>query len=453
MQTLQELARAINAEYVGADTPFTGVSIDSRTLNAGELFVALHGHQDGHAWAEDAVNKGASALLVDHRLPLNVPQIIVPDTLKGLGALASAWRAQFHIPIIALTGSCGKTTTKEMIASILAEVGPTLATEANYNNEIGVPLTLLKLRPEHQFAVVEIGTNSPGEINYATQLVQPTVALITNIQAQHVEKLGSFEGISQEKSDIFAYLNHLGIAIINLDEPFAPSWEAKITTEHRVTFGLTPKANVYAEHITSSVERCEFDLITPLGPQTVAIPSGGQHLVINALAAAATSLSVGASLKHIAAGLARLQAVPGRFRLYRLPTGALLIDDTYNASFKSVENALGTLREFPGTKILVMTHMGELGTYNVKFHQELGEVCHAAQLDDIFFYGQKEVLNYTLKACPQARYFEQKDELIAALLPLLQQQDTLLLVKGSRANKMEEVVERLLTHFKVPKTA
>ena len=449
MLTLKQLAEQIQADYFGtAELPFQGVSVDSRTLKPGELFVALHGKQDGHAWAEAALSKGASALMVDHQLPFDIPQIIVSDTLLGLGALASIWRQQFRIPVIALTGSCGKTTSKEMIASILAELGPTLATTGNFNNAIGVPLTLLRLTAAHRFAVLEIGTNSPGEIAYATSLVAPSVSLITNIEAQHIEKLGSVKGISEEKSDIFAYLNQQGIAIINTDEPFAKSWQAKIMTEHQISFGLNPKAHVRAEHISTDLFRCEFDLITPLGPQAISIPNGGQHMVMNALAAAAACLAVGANLKQIAEGLAKLQAVAGRFKLHTLASGALLIDDSYNASFKSVENAIATLQKFSGTKIFVMTHMGELGPQTESFHQALGQLCQSAHLDHVFLFGNKELLQYTQKAYPDAKYFESKAALTAALLPLLAHNHSLAIIKGSRANKMEDIVHMILTHGK-----
>jgi UDP-N-acetylmuramoyl-tripeptide--D-alanyl-D-alanine ligase len=448
MLTLQQLAQHINAQYQGKDLPFKGVSVDSRILQKGELFVALRAERDGHDFVSAAIKQGASCIMVDHPLDVKVPQIIVPDTLKGLGDLARAWREQFNIPVIALTGTAGKTTTKEMIAHILRERAPTLATEINLNNAIGVPLTLLKLTPEHQYAVIEIGTNSRGEIAYAAHIVRPTVALITNIHAQHIEKLGSVEGISQEKSDIFLPLDTQGIAIINLDEPFAESWKEKITTEQRVTFGINPNANVRAEHIHYDFQYCEYDLITPLGIQAVAIPMGGQHIVVNSLAAAAATLAVGATLNEIAQGLARLKAVEGRFKLYHLPTGAMLIDDAYNASFKSVENAVDALKTFNGKKILIMTNMGEMGKEAEHYHKKLGELMANAPLEAVFLYGDKELLANTLATCPKAQYFNSKAEIINAVLPLLQHQDTLVLIKGSHANHMHEIVTSIREQIK-----
>lgn len=447
MLTLKQLAQTINAQYQGKDLPLNGVSIDSRHLQKGDLFVALRAQRDGHDFVTDAIKQGASAIMVDHPLDVKVPQIIVADTFKGLGALAKAWREQFKIPIIALTGTAGKTTTKEMIASILREIGPTLATEINLNNNIGVPLTLLKLRPEHQFAVIEMGTNTPGEIAYSVNITQPSIALITNIHAQHLEKLSSVEGISKEKSDIFKPLTNQGIAVINIDEPWAKSWDDKITTNHRVTFGSSPDANIRAEHIHYDFQYCEFDLISPLGVQAIAIPVGGQHIVMNALAAAATTMAIGATPLQIAQGLAKLKAIEGRFNLYHLPTGTILIDDAYNASFKSVENAIDALKTFKGTKIMVMTNMGEMAGEAEHYHRKMGELMAAIPLDEVFLYGRKDLLIPTLAAFPKAKYFEDKTEIINTLLPLMKP-DTLVLVKGARSNKMDEVVNSIRAQVK-----
>lgn len=444
MLDLKKLAQAIKAEYLGnQDIKVSGVSTDTRNIQAGELFIALRAQRDGHDFIEDAIKKGATAIMVDHKININIPQIIVTDTLKGLGQLARAWRRQFNIPIIALTGSCGKTTTKEMIASILRERGSTLATEVNLNNAIGVPLTLLKLRPEHRYAVIEMGTNAPGEIAYSASIAEPSVALITNILEHHLDKLKSIDNISNEKSDIFSYLNHEGIAIINLNEPFAQSWKNKINTEHRVTFGLKTDANVYAEHNHCDLEHCEFDIVTPIGKQAVYIPQGGKHLTINALAATACTLAVGATLENIAQGFAKLKAVAGRFRRLQLATDTILIDDTQNASFKSIENGIDMLRDYHGKKIVILSNMAEMGTDANLYHEKLGQLLKNSNLDTIFLYGDKKLLAHTLKICTQAKYFDDKQELAKALLPLCQK-DTLLLVKGSRGNKMEEINEILI---------
>lgn len=444
LMTLATLAAKIGAEYRGADLPLTQVSIDSRAIAKGGLFVAIRGPQhDAHSFVEQAVQAGAGAVMVDHPMPVTVPQMIVADTTKALGRLAKAWRLQFQLPIIALTGSCGKTGTKEMIAAILRRCGHTLATPGNKNNFYGLPLTLLELRPEHQFAVIEMGTNSIGEIGYLADITQPTVALITNIQASHIGNFGSFEALSNEKSDIFKGLVANGIAIINQDEPFARSWEKKIDVRHRVSFALHSKADVTATQVTLGGDHVSFTLHSPLGQGAVRVPLIGAHVVYNALAAAAATLAVGANLQQVIQGLADAEAVKGRFKPHTLPHGVVLIDDTYNASASSVHNAIRTLAQHPGKKIFVMSNMMELGSFAEQCHREMGEWARDAHLDALLLAGDASLLQPTLQAFPQAQYFGSKAELLSALTPQLVP-GSMVVVKGSRSNKMEEIVAGLL---------
>ncbi len=444
MLSLKQLAQRIGAEYLGEDLPFQGASIDSRTVQPGEIYVAIRRDKDGHDFIADAVKKGASAVLVDHDCQCGVPQIIVEDTLLALGKMAHIWREQFHIPIIALTGSCGKTTTKEMIASILRESGPTLSTQGNLNNAYGLPLTLLQLRPRHRYAVLEMGTNSPGEIDYLARIAEPTVALITNIGASHLEKLISHEGVSNEKSDIFVHLKSTGIAVIDLTEPYVLSWRTKIDRRHVVTYGDHPQATVRSENLHFRDAGVDFDLITPIGTVTIGIALPGQHMAKNAVAAAAAALSVGASLRDISAGLAKMEAVKGRFQQLVLKNGCIVIDDTYNASVDAVYNAISTLSRFPGKKILVMSQLGELGAESQKYTRQLGEWCQRAHLDQVFLYGDRTLLEPALQACPEAQYFHDKQKLFSVLQSLLQPQ-TMVLVKGVHSQKMDEIVERIVS--------
>jgi UDP-N-acetylmuramoyl-tripeptide--D-alanyl-D-alanine ligase len=444
MLSLRQLAQRIGAEYIGDDLPFSGASIDSRTLQPGQIYVAIRREKDGHDFIADALQKGAAAVLVDHDCHLAVPQIIVPDTLKALGQLAHVWREQFHLPIIALTGSCGKTTTKEMIASILRESGPVLATQGNLNNAYGLPITLLQLTPRHRYAVLEMGTNSPGEIDYIAKIAEPTVALITNIGASHLEKLISYEGVSQEKSDIFVHLKPSGIAVIDLTEPFALSWRDKIDRRHVLTYGDHSQATVRALNVHFHDQGVDFDLNTPLGTITIGIALSGQHIVKNAVAAAAVALSVGASLHDIAAGLAKVQAVPGRFHKIVLKNGCIVIDDSYNASVTAVKNALDTLALFQGRKILVMSHFGELGADIDLYHQKLGAWCRDAHLDQAFFYGDAALLAPVLRECPQARYFKSKQDLFSVLQSELKP-NTMVLIKGIHSQRMDEIVSQIVT--------
>jgi UDP-N-acetylmuramoyl-tripeptide--D-alanyl-D-alanine ligase len=445
MMSLAQLSKAIGAEYHGQDMSLPGVSIDSRTLKPGELFVAVKGeNMDGHNYAEQAVKSGAAALMTDHRLDLGIPEIVVKDTLLGLGQLAKLWREQFSIPVIGLTGSYGKTGTKEMIAAILNQKAPTLATIGNLNNAYGVPLTLLRIRPEHKFAVIEMGTNSRGEIAYVTKIAQPSICLITNIGACHLEGLGSLEGVSNEKSDIFLGLPPNGIAVVNADEQFAESWAAKIDKRHRLTYGLHHKAEVMAQHVHFGPEGASFDLLSPIGNQAMAVPLLGEHVVYNALAAATACLAAGASLSEVAQGLASVTPVKGRFKPHSLRNGTVLIDDTYNASFDAVQNAIKTLSHFPGKKIFVMSNMRELGQYAAEYHSKMGELVKASKIDLFLLFGEKHLIDHTLAACDQrAHYFSTKAELVEALKPELGP-DTMVLVKGSRSNTMEDIVNSIL---------
>ncbi len=447
LMSLAQLAHQIGAEYRGNDLPFSGVSIDSRSMNPGELFVAIKGeHFDGHLYVEKAIASGAAAVMVDHPLVVNVPQIIVRDTTVGLGKLAQAWRLQFHVPVIALTGSCGKTGTKEMIASILRQRGNTLATVGNKNNFYGLPLTLLQLRSEHQFAVIEMGTNHVGEIAYLTDITRPTVALVTNIRASHLEGFGSFEALSNEKSDIFKGLSAGGIAVINHDEKFARTWQEKVDVRHRVSFGLHTPSDVSATNAHFGSAGATFDLHTPLGDAVVTVPLLGEHVLYNALAAAAATLAVGADLAQVVKGLAMVEAVTGRFKPYRLADDVLLIDDTYNASASSVQNAIQTLSHHSGKKIFVMSNMGELGNFSGEFHRKMGEWALTAHIDQLFLTGNYTMLEATIDACPSARYFADKQTLIHALQAELTPK-TMVVIKGSRSNRMEEVVNALVPNL------
>jgi UDP-N-acetylmuramoyl-tripeptide--D-alanyl-D-alanine ligase len=443
MLSLRQLAQRISAEYLGSDLPFQGASIDSRTIQPGEMYIAIRREKDGHAFIADAIKNGAAAVLVDHDCKLSIPQIIVPDTLKALGQIAHAWREQFQIPIIALTGSCGKTTTKEMIASILRESGPTLATQGNFNNAYGLPLTLLQLKPRHRYAVLEMGTNSPGEIDYIARIAEPTIALITNIGASHLEKLLSYDGVAREKSDIFVHLKPNGIAVVNVAEPYFLSWRDKIDRRHVVTYGDQSPATVRAEQVHFHDQGVDFHLHTPIGTIAIGIPLPGQHIVKNATAAAAASLSAGASLHEIAAGLAKMQAVPGRFHQIILKNGCIVIDDSYNASVGAVKNALDTLAKFKGRKILVMSNFGELGADAAQYHEQLGEWCRNAGLDQAFFYGDEDALAPVFKTYPEGRYFASKQALNSVLQSELKA-NTMVLIKGIHSKRMDEIVSQIV---------
>ena len=443
---LKSLADLINADYFGDDVPFSGASIDSRTVQTGQLFVCIKGPNfDGHAFATEALAKGAAALMVEKPLCLGLPEILVNDTTEALGLLASAYRQQFDIPVIALTGSCGKTGTKEMIKAICAQMGPTLATTGNFNNKYGLPLTLLSLKPEHQFAVIEMGASEKGEIEALSKITRPTIALITNIRDQHVEGLGGRDGISDEKSDIFKYLTKDGIAVINCDEPYARTWETKIDSHHCVSYSSYDSADISGSEHQTNRHGTTFECLTPIGSEHIQIPLLGEHTMQNALAAITSAMACGASLENVKTGLATLKPVKGRLFPHHLDHNISIIDDTYNASPASVESAIKTLANMPGKKIFVMSNMGELAEQNEFYHREIGKWAVEYQIDHLLLTGNEEALQFTLDECDErAEFFASKELLIDAIKAYLEP-NTTVIVKGSRANKMELIVKQFVT--------
>jgi UDP-N-acetylmuramoyl-tripeptide--D-alanyl-D-alanine ligase len=438
--SLLDIAKALGASLQGADTTITAVSTDSRRVEPGCLFVALQGERfDGHEFCAQAVRDGAAALLVSEPLPLECPQLVVADTRYALGQLGALVRSLLKLKVIAITGSCGKTTVKEMCAAILNQAGPVLATQGNLNNEIGVPLTLLRLTPEHQFAVLELGANHPGEIAWTTSLVKPDVALINNVAAAHLEGFGSLQGVALAKSEIFNGLDDRGMAIVNADSEFYSHWRADLEP-NMLSFGLQNRhADFLARDITTdALGCCRFTLVTPLGEMDIALPIPGRHNISNALAAAAATQSLGMTLPVIQQGLQAMKPVKGRLCIQHLP-GITLIDDTYNASAESVLAAIDTLAAMPGYRVLVFGDMGELGLEAEAQHRRIGEHVRQMGLDGLYTVGTLSALT---SAAADGQHFADKSTLFSALGALLQQHpDITLLAKGARSARMEEVIE------------
>ena len=437
--SLQEIAKALSGQLLGDDRTISAVSSDSRQIPADSLFVALQGERfDGHDFCAQAVVDGAVALLVSEPLPLTCPQVVVPDTRYALGLLGAMVRSRVSPKVIAITGSCGKTTVKEMCASILSQCGTVLATQGNLNNEIGVPLTLLRLTPEHQFAVLELGANHPGEIAWTTSLAKPDVALINNVAAAHLEGFGSLQGVALAKSEIFTGLGEHGVAVVNADSEFYSHWRADLEP-NLISFGLeNRRADVLARDIVrDELGGHSFTLVAPLGEIDVHLPLPGLHNIGNALAAAAATLPLGLSLSVIKRGLEGMQPVKGRLCVQQLP-GVTLIDDTYNASAESVLAAIDTLAAMPGYRVLVFGDMGELGAEAEAQHRRVGKHALAAGLDGVYTVGTLAALS---SEEAHGQHFADKPALFAALSELLQQQDQVtLLAKGARSSRMEEVI-------------
>ena len=454
MMTVAEAAQALQVDDCNSDMLFTGISTDSRTVKPRDLFIALTGENfDGFQFVASAVEKGAVAVIVKQQsgcanLAATLPVIQVEDTRLALGKLAAYWRKKFTLPLIAITGSNGKTTVKEMIALILREQVETnqdheervLATEGNLNNEIGVPLMLLRLRRWHAYAVIEMGMNHAGEIDYLTRLARPNVAVITNVGAAHIEGLGSVEAIARAKGEIFVGLDQAGIAIINADDRYAPLWRQQVTNKQVMEFGLTGKAEVSASEQPDAVSN-QIKLNLPDGGVQVTLQVPGKHNVLNALAAATVAVALGIKKKVIASGLEKFRGVNGRMQKKYALHQAIVIDDSYNANPTSVQAAIAVLAETTGRKIMVLGDMGELGEQAADFHQQIGRQARLAGLDQLFTLGQLSVLASEAFG-GGARHFKCMDELIEATRQQLAP-DTTVLVKGSRFMQMEQLVKQL----------
>lgn len=431
-----------NSEFV-----IENVSTDSRKIGESCLFIALKGERfDAHDFAEQVVADGAKVLLVDHKLAVNCPQVVVKDTRIAMGQLAAWVRQQVSARIVGLTGSSGKTSVKEMTASILAERGKTLYTAGNLNNDIGVPLTLFRLTPEYDFAVIEMGANHPNEIAYTTNIVKPETALVNNLFGAHLAGFGSPEGVAKAKGEIYQGIPEEGTAIVNLD-----SYSEKWQFQPRQTvwyYSLTqqPKADFYPTDIQINQLTTDFVLHTPVGHVDITLPLPGVHNIANVLAASALAISVGASLEDIKNGLANTKAVPGRLFPVRLAEHKVVLDDTYNANDGSMIAAIQVLEKMPGYRILVVGDMGELGDYAEECHQRVGVAAKQAGLDKVFSVGQLSELISEFSECGE--HFTVKSDLLTRLIPLAQQNDVVsILVKGSRSSAMEDVVNALKECF------
>ena len=475
--TLAQLVAAIpGARLVGGDAAFEGVSTDSRTAPAGALFVALKGETfDAHSFLGQVAGRGVAAVVV-HALPegWTLPAIVVPDTLVALGRIANAWRTQHDIPVIGVTGSNGKTTVKEMIASILAAaVGEEarLATQGNLNNEIGVPLTLFRLGKAHRAAVIEMGMNHPGEIARLAAIAAPTVAMVNNAQREHQEFMHTVEAVARENGSVLQALPSDGVAVFPGDDTYTDLWRSMAKCEV-LTFGLTDECNVsasytsngFGSHLTISTSSrrrpgSNFDAqptaqtnldsrlrgndgLEGAGQNTfnVTLQAAGEHNVRNALAAFASTLAAGIPVEAIVRGLESFAPVGGRLQRKQAAVGATVIDDTYNANPDSMRAAIDVLAAYDAPRILVVGDMGEVGTQGKEFHEEIGAYAKARGIEHVLATG--ELARHMTAS--GARHYEQFDELLAALDSTLGgNRKATVLVKGSRFMKMERAVQHL----------
>jgi len=450
MMLLSQAAQALGAKLIGPDVHFDAVSTDSRTIALGDLFIALQGERfDGSAFVAGALQSGAVAAMVNadkaeelsKLLGADCSLLAVADTRLALGKLAAHWRTQFNIPIAAVTGSNGKTTVKEMLASILSvaagNTDAVLATKGNLNNDIGMPLTLLKLRGHHRYAVIEMGMNHPGEIDYLTRIARPDVAIINNASGAHLAGLGTVEAVAHAKGEIFAGLSENGIAIINADDDFAPLWRELAGQRGSIQFGLECAVAVHAQwEVRGYGARIEVD--TPQGSFSANLQVPGAHNVRNALAATAAAVALHIPLSDIVSGLEKFSGVAGRLQRKPALHGAMLIDDTYNANPASLRSAIRVLAQAEGKKILVLGDMGELGSDAAQLHGEIGAEARDMGVDELFALG--ELSKHAVREFGAgAQHFADTENLCATLQDEMAPGVTVL-VKGSRFMKMERVV-------------
>ncbi|HEU5468012.1 MAG TPA: UDP-N-acetylmuramoyl-tripeptide--D-alanyl-D-alanine ligase [Steroidobacteraceae bacterium] len=445
---MSDAAAATGGRLSGADREFAGVSTDSRTIESGMLFVALAGERfDGNDFVAAAAARGAAGALVSKPAAAALPQVVVRDTQAALTALAAAWRAKTGALLLGVGGSNGKTTTKELLAAILAGAGPTLATRGNLNNHIGVPLTLLRIEPGHRYAVIEMGANHPGEIAALAALAKPAIALVTNAGDEHLEGFGDLAGVAHAEGEMYAALDPGGTAVINADDPFFELWRTMAPRGSRVlSFGIEAPADVRAQALSGRVESGAFvtTFALAIGGELarVKLPLAGRHNVSNALGAAAAAHAAGIALPAIAAGLERMRPVAGRLQLKPGLRGSWLIDDSYNANPSSVRAGIDVLAALPGEHWLVLGEMAELGDETVASHAGVGDYARRAGVTRLFAMGA--ATRYAADAFgARASWYEDAAPLADALAASLEAGVTAL-VKGSRVNRLERVVERLV---------
>ncbi|MDV6316004.1 UDP-N-acetylmuramoyl-tripeptide--D-alanyl-D-alanine ligase [Idiomarina sp. HP20-50] len=444
--SLKWIAEQVEGRLIGSDCTIDTVSTDTRADLNDALFVALKGKNfDAHDFVEQAVAKGAAAVICEKQQAVNCRQIIVESSRHALGLLGAAVKAKVAPKTIAVTGSNGKTTVKEMLAAILSIRHPVLATQGNFNNDIGVPLTLLRLTAEHKYAVVELGANHPGEIAYTTGLVKPDVAILNNVSAAHVEGFGSLHGVARAKTEIFRGVGSQGTAVTPRDSEFYPCWQRACTEMNWKTFGLNDSADVYATDVELNSEgQPSFTL--HLGDKTkrVSLKLSGRHNVLNALSSAAAASQLEVPLDDIAAGLEQVEPAQGRLTTIKVSDHLRIIDDTYNASVASTKAALDLLGSYPGYRIFVLGDMGELGADARAYHEDIGEHAIGTGIDNLYSLGVLSQSASEVFNGHGGKHFGSLQSLVDSILQRLTEQTgkqpVTVLVKGSRSAHMERVV-------------
>ncbi|MCK9621940.1 MAG: UDP-N-acetylmuramoyl-tripeptide--D-alanyl-D-alanine ligase [Methylobacter sp.] len=465
---LSEIAACVHGKLVGEDVAISSVSIDTRAIKPGQLYVAIKGHNfDGNEFVAEAAQAGAVGAIVHQGIATTakdggsvaisrelmrptIPHIVVDDTRLALAELAGVWRKKATVSVVGITGSNGKTTVKEMVAAVLSVNGKTLFTQGNLNNEIGVPLTLLRLNEQHRYAVIEMGANHPGEIEYSSQYAQADVAIITNVGAAHIEGFGSVDGVAKAKGEIIQTLKQDGVAVLNRDDVYFDYWKSTAGTRKVISFGMDGRADVTAHSIKAEIVdhafATTFELVAPEGALAVQLKLAGRHNVVNALAAASACLALGIDLQQIKQGLESVKPVTGRLQSLVSRLGNIVIDDTYNANSASLIAGLDVLANCEGRHWLVLGAFGELGAESPKIHEQMGGVIKSSGVVRLLAVGSDT--RNTVKAFGEgATFFDTQNDLIEVLRQELKG-DEAILIKGSRAQRMENVVAALVENFR-----
>ncbi|PKM13354.1 MAG: UDP-N-acetylmuramoylalanyl-D-glutamate--2,6-diaminopimelate ligase [Gammaproteobacteria bacterium HGW-Gammaproteobacteria-3] len=448
---LSAIAEAVGGVLEGQDVPVSKVGIDTRTLVPGALYCTIKGERfDGHDFVVQAEQAGAIAVLASKKMATSLPTVIVNDTRLALAELARLWRQKANVKVVGITGSNGKTTVKEMVAAVLGGDASVLFTQGNLNNDIGVPLTLLRLNDAHRFAVIEMGANHAGEIAYTSHYAEPDVSMITNAGPAHLEGFGSLDGVAGAKGEIIDALAPDGVALLNFDDVYFNTWRARAGKRPVISFGLNEGADISARNIKSTLQEGEFvttfDLIANSRRLPVQIGLAGRHNVINALAAAAAGLALGVSPESVKRGLAAIKPVTGRLQPLPSRVAQIVIDDTYNANAASLAAGLDVLRECSGEPWVVLGAFGELGPDSGRIHQEIGVSIKACGVKRLLATG--ELARHTVQAFGAGGAFFTTQQ---ALIDMLKQELTgreAVLVKGSRVQHMERVVSALVENFR-----
>jgi len=454
---LSEIAECVGGKLIGKDAAVTSVSIDTRAIKPGQLYVAIKGANfDGNEFVDQAEQAGAVAAIVREGVSTALPHISVRDTRLALAELAGAWRRRLSqagngsLSVVGITGSNGKTTVKEMTAAILGVAGSVLFTQGNLNNDIGVPLTLLRLNEQYRYAVIEMGANHPGEIAYTSRYAQADVVILNNAGAAHIEGFGSLDGVAEAKGEIIQTLKADGIAVINRDDRYFGYWQKLAGSRRTLSFGLNEQADVRAEKITTEIRNqvfaTSFKLIAAQGTVEVNLKLAGRHNVANALAATAAGLALGLSLEQIKQGLESVLPVTGRLQPLVSRLGNIVIDDTYNANSASLKAGLDVLAGCAGKPWLVLGAFGELGPDSPLIHQEMGELIKASGVVRLLAVGEDS--KNTVKSFGEGgTFFDTQEDLISVLKQELKGEETIL-IKGSRAQHMENVAAALIDDFR-----